>query len=131
MTRFADSALLNDAARRACRYLEDLAQRPVAPPAAALAGLEQLGGALPDDGMAPSQVLALLDDAGSPATVASAGGRYFGFVTGALHPPALAVIVIERIVLSSAIIPECYRTILPVKPAGELLALLYAVEILE
>jgi len=90
VTRFADSALLNDAARRACRYLEDLAQRPVAPPAAALAGLEQLGGALPDDGMAPSQVLALLDDAGSPATVASAGGRYFGFVTGGVLPAALA-----------------------------------------
>jgi hypothetical protein len=53
VTRFADNALLNDAARRACRYLEDLGQRPVAPAAAALAGLEKLGGALPDDGMAP------------------------------------------------------------------------------
>ena len=54
MTRFADNALLNDAARRACRYLEDLGQRPVAPAAAALAGLEKLGGALPDEGMAPA-----------------------------------------------------------------------------
>ena len=90
MSRVADSALLNDAARRACRYLEDLAQRPVAPAAAALAALEQLGGALPDDGMAPSQLLALLDDAGSPATIASAGGRYFGFVTGGVLPAALA-----------------------------------------
>ncbi len=90
MTRFADSALLNDAARRACRYLEDLVQRPVAPAAAALAGLEKLGGALPDDGIEPSQVLALLDEVGSPATMASAGGRYFGFVTGGVLPAALA-----------------------------------------
>jgi glutamate/tyrosine decarboxylase-like PLP-dependent enzyme len=35
-------------------------------------------------------VLALLDDIGSPATVASAGGRYFGFVIGGSLPAALA-----------------------------------------
>ena len=90
MTRFADSELLNDAARRARRYLQDLEDRPVAPPATAVAGLERLGGALPEDGMAPSKVLALLDQAGSPATIASAGGRYFGFVTGGVLPAALA-----------------------------------------
>ncbi len=32
----------------------------------------------------------LLDTAGSPATVASTGARYFGFVTGATYPVALA-----------------------------------------
>jgi glutamate/tyrosine decarboxylase-like PLP-dependent enzyme len=32
----------------------------------------------------------LLDEIGSPATVASAGGRYFGFVTGGSWPVALA-----------------------------------------
>ena len=90
MKRFADSALMNDAARRARRYLQDLGERPVAPAASAVAGLERLGGALPEDGMEPSKVLALLDRAGSPATIASAGGRYFGFVTGGVLPAALS-----------------------------------------
>jgi glutamate/tyrosine decarboxylase-like PLP-dependent enzyme len=35
-------------------------------------------------------VVRLLDEVGSPATVASAGGRYFGFVVGSAAPAALA-----------------------------------------
>jgi glutamate/tyrosine decarboxylase-like PLP-dependent enzyme len=34
--------------------------------------------------------LALLDEVGSPATVATTGGRYFGFVIGGSLPAALA-----------------------------------------
>jgi glutamate/tyrosine decarboxylase-like PLP-dependent enzyme len=90
MKRFPMSALLDDAARRACRYLEDLDERPVAPSPADVAGLEALGGALPEQGVEPARVLARLDEAGSPATIASAGGRYFGFVTGGVLPSALA-----------------------------------------
>jgi len=37
----------------------------------------------------PSEVLALLDDIASPATVATTGGRYFGFVIGGSLPAAL------------------------------------------
>ena len=36
------------------------------------------------------EVLNLLDQYGSPATVSSIGGRYFGFVTGGVVPAALA-----------------------------------------
>jgi glutamate/tyrosine decarboxylase-like PLP-dependent enzyme len=82
--------LLEDAKRRAVRYLEGLSQRRVAPDAADLAGLERLDGPLPDAGEAPSSVLERLDRHGSPATVASAGGRYFGFVTGGSLPSSLA-----------------------------------------
>jgi glutamate/tyrosine decarboxylase-like PLP-dependent enzyme len=82
--------LLGEAAGRARRYLAHLAERPVAPTEAALAGLASFDEPLPEGPGDPAETLALLDDAGSPATVASAGGRYFGFVIGGSLPVALA-----------------------------------------
>ena len=82
--------LLGDAADRATRYLAGLTDRPVGVTDAALAGLTRLDEPLPEGPTDPAEVLALLDDTGSPATVATAGGRYFGFVTGGALPAALA-----------------------------------------
>src|SRR5262249_52855780 len=45
---------------------------------------------LTDAGADPADTLRLLEEFGSPATVASAGRRYFGFVNGATEPVALA-----------------------------------------
>ena len=81
--------LLSDVAARAARYLAEVEERRVAPRPEDVARLEQLGGPLPDGPSDPAQVLALLDDVGSPATVASTGGRYFGFVIGGAVPAAL------------------------------------------
>ena len=82
--------LLVEAASRATHYLEHLHDRPVQPQPGAVAGLEALGGALPDSPVDASKILELLDEVGSPATLASAGGRYFGFVIGGALPAALA-----------------------------------------
>ena len=83
-------ALLADAGKRARRYLEGVAERSVVPSPEALVALEQFDFPLPEKGLDASHVLALLDEVGSPATVTSAGPRYFGFVTGGALPVAVA-----------------------------------------
>jgi glutamate/tyrosine decarboxylase-like PLP-dependent enzyme len=82
--------LLTEAADRAARYLDEIGNRRVAPLPAEVSRLEALGGPLPEQPSEPSETLALLDDIGSPATVATTGGRYFGFVIGGTLPAALA-----------------------------------------
>jgi glutamate/tyrosine decarboxylase-like PLP-dependent enzyme len=82
--------LIEQATERAARYLETLDARRVFPTAVAVGRLPELGGSLPADGAEPTQVLRLLDEIGSPATVATAGPRYFGFVTGGALPATLA-----------------------------------------
>src|SRR5271157_584291 len=72
------------------RYRAGLGDRRVAPLPDAVAGLAALGGPLPAGPTDPAAVLALLDEVGSPATIANASGRYFGFVTGSSTPISLA-----------------------------------------
>src|SRR5216684_3408331 len=81
--------LLQTAAALAADYLDGLATRAVAPTQAALEGLRALERPLPDGPTDPTTVLAELHAVASPATIASAGGRFFGFVVGG-SLPALA-----------------------------------------
>lgn len=89
--------LLADADARARAYVAGAEARRAYPDGAALAALAGFDEALPDRGAPPAQTLELLDRLGSPATVASNGPRYFGFVKGASLPVAAAA---ERLVLA-------------------------------
>ena len=84
------NALLSQAAERAARYLDTLDARGVAPSPDDIARLAALGGPLPDGPTAPEAVIAELDDIGSPATVGTAGRRFFGFVIGGSLPVTVA-----------------------------------------
>ena len=70
-------------------YLQELADRRVSPLPESIASLRSLDGPLPDLGIPPDEIVRTLAALAGPATVASAGGRYFGFVTGGSLPAAL------------------------------------------
>src|SRR5438093_9292079 len=82
--------LLKATTGRAWRYRESLRERKVAPSPEAVANLRRFDEPLPDAPTDPDAVLALLDEVGSPATMASAGGRFFGFVVGSSLPATVA-----------------------------------------
>ncbi|MDB4949925.1 MAG: Pyridoxal-dependent decarboxylase [Gemmatimonadetes bacterium] len=82
--------LLDLTAAAAAEYLDGVPERSVVPTADALAALGSLRRPLPDGPADAEQVLRELHAVGSPATVATTGGRYFGFVIGGTLPAALA-----------------------------------------
>ena len=82
--------ILADASLRAIRYLEGLDARSVAPTPAAVARLHAFDDPLPAKASDGAETLRLLDEIGSPATMAMAGPRFFGFVIGGSLPVTLA-----------------------------------------
>lgn len=82
--------LLEDASQRAIRYLEHLDGRNVAPTRGAISRLKKMGNDLQWNSANAEDVLAELDEYISPATMAMAGPRFFGFVIGGSLPAALA-----------------------------------------
>jgi glutamate/tyrosine decarboxylase-like PLP-dependent enzyme len=77
---------LATAASGAAAYLGRLPHRAVTPTPEALAALDVLDTPLPEDPTEPAEVVGQLAAVAGPAMVASAGGRYFGFVTGGSLP---------------------------------------------
>jgi glutamate/tyrosine decarboxylase-like PLP-dependent enzyme len=86
----ATADLFDQARTYACEYMAGIRERPVFPSARSLEGLTAFDEPLPEFSGDPSEILRLLHEHGSPATVATTGGRYFGFVTGGAFPVALA-----------------------------------------
>lgn len=84
------AALLEVAAQRAAGYLRGIGVRRVFPAPDAVAALDRLDGPLAREGVDAHEVLRLLDEVASPATVATTAGRYFGFVIGGAVPAAAA-----------------------------------------
>jgi glutamate/tyrosine decarboxylase-like PLP-dependent enzyme len=86
--------LLGQSAERGATYLRHIRQRSVAPSDHAVTGLERFAEPMPASPCDSAEVLRLLDEVGSPGTVANAGGRFFGFVNGGSVPAALAANVL-------------------------------------
>ena len=63
--------LLSDASARAIRYLDALPNRAVAPTPEAIAALQAFDEPMPEASSDPAATLSLLDEVGSPATIAS------------------------------------------------------------
>jgi glutamate/tyrosine decarboxylase-like PLP-dependent enzyme len=93
-TRLGGSSLssdvLNLAADKARSYVHGISERRVSPSEASLAVLEELHELFPGFPCDPGEVISRLDQIGSAATVATTGGRYFGFVNGGMLPAAMA-----------------------------------------
>ncbi|WP_236404117.1 pyridoxal phosphate-dependent decarboxylase family protein [Pseudomonas sp. S32] len=96
-TSMDELELLTQADARGRRYTEGHGHRRVFPSDEAIAALSAFDEPLPEQGRPAEDTLALLDDVGSPATTASNGPRYFGFVIGAALPVAAAA---ERLMLA-------------------------------
>ena len=82
--------VLSVAAGKARAYVSGVSTRQVSPSKEAITRLEELREPFPVSACDPLEVIEKLDRIGSPATTASTGGRYFGFVIGGMVPAALA-----------------------------------------
>src|SRR2546421_11089046 len=82
--------VLSLVADKARSYVRGAGERRVGHAEAAVVALAELHEPFPLSPCDPTAVIKKLDEIGSTATVATTGGRYFGFVNGGMVPAALA-----------------------------------------
>lgn len=85
-----DTSIYEQAKEYAVDYVKNVYERDVIPTADAIKNLAFFEEELPQEGADSAQLLKMLHNYGSPATLAQTGGRYFGFVNGGAVPAALA-----------------------------------------
>jgi len=90
LSEMRDKAIFEQAKGYAYEYADGIEEMDVFPHQERLDDLENLGGALPKTSGDSSEILKLLHQYGSPATIAQTGGRYFGFVDGGALPISIA-----------------------------------------
>jgi glutamate/tyrosine decarboxylase-like PLP-dependent enzyme len=105
----ATRTALTAAAEAALDYVTNIGDRRVAPDAHATKGLLELQTPLAEEPVDPVTVIRALHAHGSPATVGSTGGRFFGLVVGATLPAALGARVLasawDQVVFNDATSP--------------------------
>ena len=74
----------------AYEYMDRVFERNVFPTDAAITKLKTFDEPLPTKPSDPADMLRMLHEIGSPATVTNTGGRYFGLVVGSVFPPVIA-----------------------------------------
>jgi len=120
------SESLRFAFEAAQRYIDGERSGSVGPNAQALAALSALGEVSLDDPIGTEAALALLDRVGSPATMRSTGGRYFGFVNGGVTPEALGASIVASAWDQNAALPAMS----PVAAAADRVAAEWVVDVL-
>ena len=118
--------LYQAAADAAIRYAEHLDGRSVFPLKADIERLTELDVPLQDEPVDPAVVFADLDRLGSPATVATTGGRYYGFVTGGSLPAATASAMLAAAWDQNG----SYRALSPINAALEEIASRWLLDVL-
>ncbi len=118
--------LYQAAADAAIRYAEHLDGRSVFPLKTDIERLQELDVPLQDEPVDPAVVFADLDRLGSPATVATTGGRYYGFVTGGSLPAATAAAMLAAAWDQNG----SYRALSPINAALEEIASRWLLDVL-
>ena len=89
LLEFKNKTPLDAAREHAFTFIDEVFDRRAYPGAAELGNLEQFVEPLSEEGTDGRAILDQLNRYGSPATISSLGGRYFGLVVGGALPAAL------------------------------------------
>ncbi len=85
-----DMKLFEQVKDYAVEYMNNIPDQPVSPDQNSIDGLNVFREPLSVDSGDPYEIIGMLHQYGSSATVAQTGGRYFGFVNGGIIPVSLA-----------------------------------------